>query len=250
MKLTILGSGTMKSPVKRNPSGYLLEKGKQMLLLDIGPGIIRQLKYSKINLLSIRALAISHFHPDHCSDLLPFLMNRYLLQNDSNSQLTIIGPKDLKVWFQDQARWQGHWLHNHLPLLMEWNDKMLEHGDWQIKAVLNGHTYNSLSFLIKNSQKDATLFYSSDTDYNAALLPLAQKAHWGLVECSLPDHLKQKGHLTASETGQFAAAAGFDYLIVTHIYPENDTWDLQQRVQAHFTGKVMVAQDLEQWEIE
>lgn len=250
MNLIILGSGTMTSPITRNPAGYLLKNERDLLVLDIGPGIIRQLKYLKVDLLSIRLLVISHFHPDHYSDLFPFLMNRYLLQNESNTQLTILGPKDLKAWFDDQARWQGSWLQNHLPQLVEWNGKPFVQDNWHIEAALNGHTANSLSFLISNGTENEALFYSSDMGYNESVIPLAQKARWGLVECSLPEHLKHEGHLTPSGTGQLATAAGFDHVIVTHIYPENDTPDLKKRVQLHFSGEVIVAEDYAEWAIE
>ena len=79
MKINILGSGTMLSDSKRNPSGYLIKHNKHFAVLDFGPGILRQLKSLPVNLLSIQTVFISHFHLDHCADLFPFLMNRYRL---------------------------------------------------------------------------------------------------------------------------------------------------------------------------
>jgi ribonuclease BN (tRNA processing enzyme) len=243
MKITILGSGTILSPVKRNPAGYLLEFGDSLLLLEIGPGILRRLKHLNVDLTRISTIAISHFHPDHCSDLLPFLLNRYLLDSASNERLHILGPENLNAWFEAQLAFQGAWLNEHIPRLHPWQNAMWHVDDWEITAQPNGHTQHSLSFLIRPASQSDALFYSGDTGYNPALLPLAQKASWGVLECSLPDHLKQETHLTPQECGQFATLAGWQRVVLTHIYPENDTPDLAERTARHFRGKIIVARD-------
>ncbi len=240
MKLTVLGSGTMISPVHRNPAGYLLEQNEEFLLLDMGPGIIRQLKLLQIDLLKIKFVLISHFHQDHCSDLFAFLMNRFLLSEKSNAELTIFGPHTLNEWFESQAKWQGAWLFNAMPTLLPFQNKPLQVGNWQIQAMLNGHTQNSLSIRISN---DKTIFYSGDTDYNETLVPLASQSDLAIIECSLPDHLKVSGHLTPTEVAMFASKANLKRILVTHIYPQNDSPDLAKRIKHQFDGEVIIASD-------
>ena len=241
MKLTVLGSGTMISPLQRNPAGYLFEHNDEFLLVDMGPGIIRQLKALQIDLLQIGFVAISHFHLDHCSDLLAFLMNRFLLKEEANLELTIFGPADLKSWFESQAQWQGAWLQNAMPRLLPFKNKPVQIGNWQIVAALNGHTANSLSLRISNGK---TVFYSSDTDYQEALLDLARHSDLAVIECSLPDHLKVAGHLTPTEVAMLANKANLQRILISHIYPQNDSPDLKQRIASQFDGEVMIASDL------
>ncbi len=240
MELTVLGSGTMTSPPRRNPAGYLIEAEGQFLIMDMGPGIIRQLKWIGVDLLKLNRILISHFHLDHCADLFPLLMNRFLLRGDSNNELTIFGPQGLRNWFEDQARWQGAWLHEALPQLAEWEGVDFEFEGWRVTGRLNLHTGNSLSFRI---EKEKTLFYSGDTGYRENLIQFATGADLAVVECSLPDHLKQEGHLTPTETARFAREAGVKRLLVTHIYPQNDTPDLKEKIRAHFNGEVVIARD-------
>ncbi len=244
MEITILGSGTILSPVTRNPAGYLLELGDSLLLLDIGPGILRQLKQLDVDLTRISTVVISHFHPDHCSDLLPFLLNRFLLNPASNEILHILGPDNLNEWFKAQQDFQGAWLNEHTPRLAPWQNATWNVNNWEITAQPNGHTQHSLSFLIRSRSHLDALFYSGDMGYNTALLPLAQKATWGLLECSLPEHLKQEKHLTPREAGLFATQAGWQRVVLTHIYPENDTPDLAERTARYFHGEIIIAHDL------
>ena len=241
MELIVLGSGTITSPPERNPSGYLLKEENHILLLDVGPGIIRQLKMLSLDLTGIGVIVITHFHLDHCSDLLALLMARHLLRPGSNKELTIIGPQGLKAWFESQAQWQGKWLHDALPVLVEWQGADLQADGWHISAEHTAHTANSLAYRIERHGK--LLFFSGDTDWQEALIPLARNADLALIECSLPDQLKQEGHLTPKETGRLAREANVKHLMVTHIYPQNDTSDLRDRVAAYFSGKITVAQD-------
>ncbi len=240
MKLTVLGSGTMVSPPSRNPAGYLLERNDDFLLIDMGPGVIRQLKLLQIDLLKIKYVAISHFHLDHCSDLFAFLMNRFLLQETANQSLTIFGPHNLKEWFSSHLQWQGAWLKNALPELLPFNKQSVSIGNWQITAEANRHTMESLSLRVSNGR---TIFYSSDTDYQEDIIYLAQNVDLAILECSLPDHLKVSGHMTPTEVAMFANKANLQRVLISHIYPQNDSPDLKQRIARQFDGEVIIAND-------
>src|SRR5919108_697133 len=74
VKLTVIGS----SPAWPNPgsaqSGYLVE-GPGKLLLDCGPGVLGKLRETKV---IPDAIAITHWHLDHCGDLIPWAwLNAY-----------------------------------------------------------------------------------------------------------------------------------------------------------------------------
>lgn len=73
MKLTILGSGTCVPYARRGSSGYAIELEGASMLLDCGSGATRSLARAGINYLGIDCLFLSHFHPDHTGDLVPFL---------------------------------------------------------------------------------------------------------------------------------------------------------------------------------
>ncbi len=247
MKLTVLGSGTLKSPADRNPPGYLLQAGDSLILLDVGPGIIHQLRTLSSDILAVNLILITHFHPDHCSDLIALLLARFLARHDSNHALHLVGPLGFREWFHGQAQWQGKWLHGAMPQVTEWQGRELYVDGWRVLAERTLHTENSLAYRIEREGK--RVFFSGDTDYQQSLIPLAMESDLALVECSLPEHLKQVGHLTPKETGIFARQAKVKHLLVTHIYPENDTPDLKKRVADFFDGRITIAEDLMEIEL-
>ncbi len=103
MQLRILGSGTMMPTKDRRPSGYLVEHGTARILLDCGHTTIARLIDFGVDLHSIDAVAITHFHTDHFGDLLPLVHARFVDDRKCGREhraLSIIGP----VSTQDRFR--------------------------------------------------------------------------------------------------------------------------------------------------
>lgn len=246
MKLTILGSGTINSAPKRIASGYLLSHNLHTALMDCGPGILIQIKKNGTDVLNIDTLFLSHFHLDHCADVFPLLLNRYLEDTECNQKLTIVGPIGLKHWFETMASLQGSWLHSSLPRLHESNHNFYNWAGLTVTTCLTQHTNSSIAFRF---QGEKTFFYSGDSGLSGGLIKFAKDTDSALVECSYPDHQKKEGHLTASECASFASRAQIKNLILTHIYPQNDSDDLLQRVGETYSGPIVVATDFATFEV-
>jgi len=240
MKITILGSGTMISPYKRNPSGYLLENNKQKALLDCGPGILQRLNKINVSVLDIDTIFISHFHQDHCSDVIAVLMRRYLLKVDSNQKMFLFGPVGLKKWFNNLSLLQSDWLNDTPPVLIEASDSEYEWAGFKIETQNTFHTENSIAYLFKNTKY---FIYSGDTDYQDKLVDFAHQADLAIIECSNSDDYPIKGHMTPSKLRQFIFNAKIKHTVVTHIYPENDTDDLKNRIVKEHTFDLEIAYD-------
>jgi ribonuclease BN (tRNA processing enzyme) len=58
-----------------------------------------------------------------------------------------------------------------------------------------------------------------------------------------------KGHLTPSEAGKIAAAAGVKKLVLTHFYPPCDEEDMISPCRKFFDGEIVLAEDLMRVEI-
>jgi len=96
-KLTLLGTGTCVPIEKRNSSGYFLKTKNLNILIDCGSGTLRRLTEAKIDYRKIDIICLTHFHPDHTSDLAPFLLaTRYTPDFTRNKTLTLVGPIGLK----------------------------------------------------------------------------------------------------------------------------------------------------------
>ena len=103
MRLTILGSGTMMPTQRRYPAAYLVEEGDTKLLLDCGHLTIARLIEHGIDLHSITAVGITHFHTDHFSHLLPLVHARWvddMVQQKQHRPLTVFGPATLEERFK------------------------------------------------------------------------------------------------------------------------------------------------------
>lgn len=246
MKLIILGSGTINSSPVRNASGYILIHGSGLALMDCGPGILTQIKKAGFDPLTIDTIFLSHFHLDHCADVFPLLLHRYLQQATSNQNLTITGPAGLKQWFSSQSALQGEWLQQSLPRLWEYRGKNFVWAGIPVAAHRTLHTDNSLAFRFETGQG---FFYSGDTGLSDGLIRFASNTGQALLECSFPDAMKKTGHLCPSECADFAIRAKIKNLILTHIYPENDTKDLKQRMDKEYNGPIFIAQDFETYEL-
>ena len=70
MKLTLLGTGTPTPSLKRASSGYMLEIGPDLILLDHGPGAHHRLLESGKRAVDVTHMLFSHLHYDHCADFI------------------------------------------------------------------------------------------------------------------------------------------------------------------------------------
>ncbi len=77
-------------------SSVLVEAGGCRFLFDIGRGVSQRLVQSGLRQDDLKCLLLSHYHPDHISDLLPYLHAALYSQVDPRScDLEIFGPPGL-----------------------------------------------------------------------------------------------------------------------------------------------------------
>ena len=98
MEVTILGSGTAIPIIDRaSPSFALFVKKEPPMLLDAGPGTLRQLTRLGISHEAIGRIFLTHFHPDHCADLIHlFFATRNPRVLKRRKPFVLIGPSGLK----------------------------------------------------------------------------------------------------------------------------------------------------------
>ena len=71
MRITVLGKSPAWQDADGACSGYLVEGGGQIVLLDCGPGVFAKLR-RYVDYVDVDAVVISHLHADHILDLVPF----------------------------------------------------------------------------------------------------------------------------------------------------------------------------------
>jgi len=249
MEIIIVGSGTTVPLAERASPSIAVFIDKGFLLMDIGPGTVRQLAIAGLTHEDIDYIAVSHLHPDHTADLIHLLFaTRHPPVLKERKPFTVIGPRGFSRFLDLLKRPYGRWLD--LPEgLMEIKELNTERGD---RRELNGftllsapvrHTPQSIGFRIEDSS-GRSLVYSGDTGPCEELVDLARGADLVILESSFPDGQGVEGHLTPSLAGEIAARAGAKRLVLTHFYPECLRTDIEGQCRKTYQGELILATDL------
>ncbi len=244
MNLFILGSGTCVPTVERGPSGLALALGSHLLLFDGGSGSLRQMARLGLDFRQVDYLCLSHFHPDHVSDFVPFLFAlNYTVDFTRSLPLHVIGPKGLRNFYDQLQGIFGHWIEaKTYPLsFQEAEESCLEFADFSIETLPMTHSSASLGFRVKAEGR--SLVYSGDTDYCDNIVRLGREADLLILECSFPDERKKEGHLTPSLAGRIAREASCQKLLLTHFYPVFQGHDILAECRKEFSGEILLAED-------
>ena len=249
MELIILGSGTTVPLAERGSPSIAVFIDKVFLLLDIGPGTVRQLASAGLNHEDIDYVAISHFHPDHTADLIHLIFaTRHPPVLKVRKPFTIIGPRGFSGFLEGLKKPYGKWLD--LPTgLMEIEELHTDERDrrefngFTIVSAPSRHTSGSIGLRIEGDS-GKTLVYSGDTGYCEELVDLARGADLLILESSFPDGQGVEGHLTPSQAGEIAARAGATRLVLTHFYPECLRSDIEGQCRKTYQGELILATDL------
>jgi ribonuclease BN (tRNA processing enzyme) len=264
MKLTILGSGTYQPELERHSSAYLIETEKSKICFDFGRGAVDQLLKAGVHVNQIDAVFISHWHPDHVSDLLPLAHITIAAPSDlaadwvpRKAPLKIYGPKETverfnylrKAAFLDYFDLAGK------IELKEISLDIIEGEDWTVKSFLTDHyrpgspgELPALSY--RMTSNDKTLAYSGDTIESDGLREALEGADVAVIEAGWPERVKPKSHLTGPRAGQIAKEAHVRKLILTHMAPLYlKEGDPKLDAEKTFGGEVILAKDLLEIEI-
>ena len=246
MEIYVLGSGTCVPSLKRGAPGVAVRLDGELILLDSGSGTLDRLVRVGIDYKELDHLCYTHTHVDHTSDLIPLL---FALRNTPGftrtKKLGIWGSKEFIEFFGRLDAIYGKWIHadSYTIAPREVPPDGLRVSGGRIVAGAVRHQPGAIGYRIE-SHKGKVFTYSGDTDYCPGIVDLARKADILLIECSTPDAYKAEGHLSPSSAGRIAREADARTLLLTHMYPVCDDWDLLSECRKEFTGDVLLAEDL------
>ncbi len=251
MRLTTVGTGTAAPHAARVASGQLVESGAVRLLLDCGSGVVHRMAALGVDWQSITHVALTHFHADHIADLPMLLMGwRWGQLPARTAPVTIYGPVGTRALTERMAAVYGAWmLDPGFPCLVQDvapGEAIALSGSVTLSAQPVPHTAESVAYSVDDGL--VRLVYTGDTGYDEALAGWARNCAVLLAECSLPDALAIREHLTPRQAGALAALAAPHRLVLTHFYFPVEQTDIIAQVAEHFTGPTVLATD--GWSIE
>jgi hypothetical protein len=95
MKITLLGTGTPTPSLKRASSGYLIEVGDDVIVMDHGPNAHQRLLESGRRAADVSHVFLSHLHYDHCMDYPRLVLQRWDIGAGRVPDLEVYGPPPL-----------------------------------------------------------------------------------------------------------------------------------------------------------
>ena len=258
MKLTVLGvSGSAPGPHSA-ASGYLVESGSATIVVDLGNGAFGPLQHH-IDPFSIDAIVISHLHADHCADLTAVIKHLrsspHRPADRSTSTLKLYAPGGtidrLADLYAPSVSARATFDLSGLIDFVELSDGVpFEVADCVVDVCAVNHNIEGFGFRIACGPH--VLTYSGDTGPTDRLLSIARDSDLFLCEASWPHSrvpdMPHNLHLSGRQAAEYAAAAGVERLILTHVLPWFDGDEILAEARSAFSGNVSLARPGDIWD--
>jgi ribonuclease BN (tRNA processing enzyme) len=250
MRLTVLGSGTMMPTASRYPSSYLIQYRDERVLLDCGHLTLARLLEMNIDLHSITAIGITHFHTDHFSGLLPLIHARWVddvTERHTHKKLTILGPETLKqrfdkmrevMWPESNERYpitfaegpHDHFCGQYGPIKLLVTKFPVRHVEW----------FPSIGFEITGDSKRFVYTGDLGPEQDSSFYEtLKNGTDLLLIEAGASSHAVT--HLTVTDAISIALQCNVGKILLTHIH-EDRVEEVKTAIKK-MEDRVQVAED-------
>ncbi len=244
-ELILLGSGTGIPSLKRGSPGLILISESSTVLIDSGSGTLRRMLEVGITYRDIDLLLYTHIHPDHISELVPILFACRYADLPRQKDLIVLGGPGFKDYFNQLKKLYWPWIEPpsyHLTI-KETQNKPFLFKDLKISSKPMAHMPESVGYRIE-FKDGRSIVISGDTDYCKNIADLAFEVDLLVLECSFPDGKKVEGHLTPSLAGRIGLESRCKRLLLTHLYPICDQFDILNQCGQAYKGEIILGEDL------
>jgi ribonuclease BN (tRNA processing enzyme) len=246
VKITVVGSGTVVPRISRRQSCVVVQTEEETIFFDLGSGAVRGMLHAGVDPFAVDRVFFTHFHPDHTVDIVPLLFAiKYGTEEKRERPLTLYGPKPFEDFFGGITDIWGEWMlgdyRTEVRELPHTCPSPLNLPGLRVSWAPAEHRPESIAYRLEGA--NGAFVYTGDTEYAESVVELAEGAHTLLIECSFLDDAPVPGHLTPGSVARIAREAGVERVVLTHLYPPADAFNLIQEVGRGFEGEVLVAED-------
>ncbi len=244
-ELIIIGSGTGIPSLRRASPAFFLISENSKVLIDSGPGALRKMLEKGITYQDMDLILYTHIHPDHVSDLVPILFVSKYGDLPRKKDLLCMGGSGFKSYFEKLNKLYGSWIEpqSYCLTVHEISEEAMSYRDLKISSQPMAHISESIGYRIEFIDGKSVAI-SGDTDYCQNIIDLAFGVDLLILECSFPDEKKKEGHLIPSLAGRIARESHCKKLLLTHLYPICDQYDILDQCKKVFPGEIILGEDL------
>jgi ribonuclease BN (tRNA processing enzyme) len=235
--ITLLGTGTCQIELERRASSVLLELDGMHILFDCGHGIVQRLLEVGIQPNEIAHIVLSHFHPDHVSDLIPLLhAGAWSRRNPRTLDLHIYGPPGVQKLIDGFANVFGASSFrqpSYSIVVSEVTEEQFSIGPHDFDFIsLPPAGNHGLRFEWRGKHYAIT----GDSHFHEAEIAFLKNVDLAIID---------SGHIEDAEIVQLAVSSQAKVTVCSHLYREIDALHLQKlAVDAGYEGTIIVGRDL------
>ncbi len=235
--ITLLGTGTCQIEHERRASSVLLDLDGTHILFDCGHGIVQRLLDVSVHPNTVQHIVLSHFHPDHVSDLIPLLQaGAWSRKNQRRTDLHIYGPKGTHKLIDGYIGIFGR------NAFEQPTYALVIHEISEERFTIDTHTFESASLPpagnhgLRFTYRDKIYALTGDSYFHSQEIAFLQGVDLAVIDA---------GHIEDDEIVALAVASQAKTLVCSHLYRELDAKQLQEQATTrNYEGTILVGCDL------
>jgi ribonuclease BN (tRNA processing enzyme) len=235
--LTLLGTGTCQIEYERRASSVLLELGSTYILFDCGHGVVQRLLEVGVQHNQVNHIVLSHFHPDHVSDLVPFLQaGAWSRRDPRTTDIHIYGPHGVRRVVDG--------------LMNVFNPGSFQQPSYSVvvhelgeeRFTIGSHAFDFVSLPpagnhgLRFRSHGRRYAITGDSHFHAEEIAFLKDADLAIID---------SGHIEDSDIVDLALASQAKHIVCSHLYREIDAPQLLSLArQRGYEGIISVGRDL------
>ena len=234
---------------KRASSCYWLQSAAgSRVLLDASGDAVHRMAEEHLDWPNLDSVWISHFHWDHFGGLpiLLFAMKWSPQTQTRTKRLRIFGGEGLRKTLEQINSANNFQLADQsfpIEIFEIHSDETFELTPGvSAQALATPHKKESRAIRIVDVD-GKSLVYTADTGFSEELIPFCTGASLLLMECSFRQNKPVTTHLELADAMRIAAASRPERVVLTHLYPEWDHFDVASDARTLWTGETIEATD-------
>jgi ribonuclease BN (tRNA processing enzyme) len=235
--ITLLGTGTCQIEFERRASSALIQLEGMPILFDCGHGIVERLLEAGVQHNEVEHIVISHFHPDHVSDLVPFLhAGAWSRRNPRTTDLHIYGPPGIQNLIDGFMHIFG------ASSLQRPSYRVVVHEVTGERFSIGPHEFDFISLPpagnhgLRFTWNDKQYAITGDSNFHQDEIDFLNNVDLAIID---------SGHIEDGEIVALAVATQAKTIVCSHLYREIDAPRLQAVAEKDgYQGTIMVGRDL------